>query len=157
MTLTNLKALRLVLAVALFTGWMGYLGYLALNRYHGPIVSHIQAAAAQVAVVAEVGATTDGKPDRTATINEVLTAPAAGLEQGRKLFIANLEVARGFEGPGQYLLLLEGGDVRPFALVQPHTAGTSYRWNDGVDRPVPQPVIYRWSNEIRKQFEALAR
>ena len=64
---------RLVLAAVAFIGWLSYLGYAALTKNRGPVVSHIQVAAAKHAIVAEVSAGPDGKPDQHVTVVEAMS------------------------------------------------------------------------------------
>jgi hypothetical protein len=152
------KRLRLVVAFALFIGWMCYLGYAALTKSHSPIVSHAQAAAAEVAVVAEVEVSADGKPDMKTKVVEALSPDAP--PPGTELYVVNLPEVRGFEGPGQYLLLLlpdnffrpkNGNVLPPFLVVgQLRSPGNDL---SGVGKP----AIYRWNEDVRKQYEKLHR
>src|SRR3954447_8172145 len=92
---------RLALALAAFLGWMGYLGYAALTKSRGPVVSHARVAAAKVSVVADLDAGPDGKP-----VAKVKGIPVGG--PGNAPFegeVVNLPGAEGFAGPGKYLLL----------------------------------------------------
>src|SRR5438067_2338177 len=95
---------RLVVAFALFAGWMGWLTYTALEKSRAPVVSRAQAAVASHPVWAEVAAGPDGKPAARAKVDAPLTdrGPAAGTE----IDVANLPDVQGFVGPGKYLLLL---------------------------------------------------
>ncbi len=152
------KRLRLVVAFALFIGWMCYLGYAALTKSHGPIVSHAQAAAAEVAVVTEVQVSADAKPDMKVKVVEALSPGAP--PPGTDLYVVNLPEVRGFEGPGQYLLLLlpdnffrpkNGNVLPPFLVVgQLRSPGNDL---SGVGKP----AIYRWNEDVRKQYEKLHR
>lgn len=148
---------RLILAAAAFLGWMAYLGYAAAVKSHAPIVSHAQAAAARVWVVAEVMPGADGKASPVATVAEVLSegAPAAGTE----LFVSNLPEAK-FGGSGQYLLLLvpdpaikmprADGPPRPaFQVVEQQRSPGSELAGAGT------PLIYPWTDDVRKQAERL--
>jgi hypothetical protein len=152
------KRVRLFAALVLFIGWMSYLGYAALTKSRSPIVSHAQAAAAEVAVVAEVETSEEGKPSIKAKVVELLSKE--GPPPGTVLFILNLSDVRGFDGPGQYLLLLtpdaifrpnNGNDVPPYSVVgqlrSPGNDITGYG----------KPAIYRWNDDVRKQYEKLHR
>jgi hypothetical protein len=133
---------RLILAAAAFVAWMGWLGYAALVKSDDPIVSHAQAAAAPVAVVAEVPAG-DGGPGRTATVVEAWSGenPPAG-----EITVSNLPRAGGFAGPGQYLLYLKpAGEA--WELVGPQRS-------PGSD-PGGAPLIYPWTPGVRAQAENL--
>jgi hypothetical protein len=154
----NSKRLRLIVALALFISWMAYLGYAALTKSHTPIVSRAQAAGTEVAVVAEVETDKDGKPSMKAKVVETLTPGEP--KPGTVLFVVNLPEVRGFDGPGQYLLLLSpetffqpnnGNELPPFSVVgQLRSPGNELA---GVGKP----AIYRWTDDIRKQYEKLHR
>ncbi len=130
---------RLILASVLFVSWMAYLGYAAFTKSRAPIVSHIQAAVATAAVVAEMQ---DHGP--SAKVVEKLWGEAA---EGN-LEVQNLPQARGYTGPGQYLLYLtqRGGAWRI----------TGQQRSPGSDLTgVGDPLIYPWSEDVRKQAEKL--
>ncbi len=121
---------RLLIAAALFVGWLGWLGFTALTKSRAPVVSRAQAAGASVPVVAELTTGEDGravfmvrqpphpmvtelkeKGDRPAIILKVAeqltpTGPEAGAEIG----VTNLPSCTGYTGPGKYLLLLNKVD-----------------------------------------------
>jgi hypothetical protein len=138
---------RLVLAAVAFIGWLSYLGYAALTKNRGPVVSHIQVAAAKHAIVAEVNAGPDGKPDQHVTVVEALSK--GGPAKGSKIELDNLPRASGFIGPGQYLLLLT--DHPPFLVVgQQRSPGNDL---SGLG----SPLIYPWSDEVKREYEKLAK
>lgn len=142
------KRMRLFVALSLFIGWLSYLGYAALTKSHSPIVSHAQAAAADIAVVAEVEKGEDGKPSMSAKVVKNLSPN--GPRPDTVLFVANLPDVRGFEGPGQYLLLLFP-DLPPYYVVgQLRSPG-----NDLTG--VGKPAIYHWNEEVRMQYEKMHR
>jgi hypothetical protein len=125
---------------------MGYLGYAALAKSRSPIVSHSQAAAASLAIVGELQADERGKPRPHVKVVESLTAN--GPSTGADLFISNLgDDVRGFEGAGQYLLLLKLPSYELVAQLRspgtPESAGGR------------RPAVYRWSEDVRKQYEKL--
>lgn len=152
--------LRLVAAAALFAGWLAWLGYTALTKYRGPVVSHVQVEAAAHAVVAEVKADKDGKPDTAVRITESLksNSPAVGTE----LYVMNISDAKGFDGPGEYLLLLtdnlnpremplNGKNLPMRSLVgMQRSPGYELSGTGG-------PLIYRMSDGVRAQFQKLTR
>lgn len=151
---------RLILAAAALGGWLSYLGYAALTKSHGPMVSHIQAAAAKYAVVADVSAGAEGKPSQFVVVAESLGDDVH--PPGSRQFVTNISEAQGYDGPGRYLLLLNedpvvmmlddgGGKVRPHTIVgQQRSPG-----NDLAG--VGKPLIYRWNDDVRKQVEKLRR
>lgn len=147
---------RLIVAAALFLGWLAWLSYTAVAKNRGPVVSHVQAASAAHVVAAEL--TGNEKPTPEAKVAESFTEAAPG--PGTEIYVANLADAKGYEGPGQYLLLLTG-----------NTTGRSIPIN-GKDIPIytmvglqrspgyelagtGHPVIYRMSNEVRAQVKKL--
>lgn len=154
----NAGRLRLIAAAALFLGWMGWLGYTAVVKYRGPVVSQVQVAAASHIVVAEVRAGPDEKPAPEVKVVESLKAGSPAV--GASIYVANLPEAKGFTGPGHYLLLLgenplprsipiDGRDVPMFSLV-------------GVQRSpgyelsgTGSPTIYPMTEEIRAQVKKL--
>jgi hypothetical protein len=139
---------RLVLAAAAFLAWLSYLGYAALTKDRGPVVSRAQAAAARFAVVAAV-AEEGGKPRAVVKVSESLwpNSPAAGTE----IEIENLPSATdrgGYTGAGDYLLLLTDP---PFRIV-----GQQRSPGNDLAHTGP-PLIYRWSDSLRRQFERIPR
>ncbi len=152
------KRMRLFAAIVLFVGWMSFLGYAALTKSRSPVVSHAQAAASALAVVAEVETDQEGKPVMRTKVIKSLTPD--GPQPGTELLVLNLPDTRGFDGAGQYLLLLRPDsffvqnmgnpqDPSPFVVVgQLRSPG-----NDLTG--VGKPAIYRWNEDVRKQFEAL--
>jgi hypothetical protein len=142
---------RLVAALVLFLGWIVWLGYTAVAKNRGPVVSHAQAAAATSAVVAEVTAA-DGKPTAEVTVVESLHQDGPAV--GSKLTVLNLPDAHGFVGPDTYLLLLaaEPGGLAAqasYVVVGPQRspgydlAGTGH------------PAIYKWTPEVEVQARKL--
>ncbi|HEY2908747.1 MAG TPA: hypothetical protein VGI99_00785 [Gemmataceae bacterium] len=148
----------LVVAAAAFIGWLSYLSYTALMKNRGPVVSRVQAAAAAHAVVVELSPGANGKPSPEAKIVESFTAgsPAAGTE----IYVVNIADASGFEGPGEYLLLLGAGaknqvipihgkDMPMFAVVGPQRSPGYEVTSEG------HPLIYRMSEQVRSQAKSL--
>jgi len=138
---------RLVLAAAAFIGWLSYLGYAALRKSREPAISRAQAAAAKFALVAELKDGTDQKPDMHVVVKETLT-PGNGPAADAEIDVENLPGAAGYSGAGRYLLFLT---APPYTLVgQQRSPG-----NDLTG--VGPPLIYRWSEDMRKQFELLPK
>lgn len=151
---------RLAITAALFVGWLGWLGYAAMNKSRGPIVSRAQAAAATAAVVATIEPSTDGRPAAKAVVITPLTA--GGPPAGTAIFVSNLPTTHGFDGPGPYLLLLtsnpeaqegKGEDGKPIPLfsVVGQQASPGYDSLAGVG----SPLIYRWSHDVEAQARRL--
>jgi hypothetical protein len=133
---------RLAAAAALLAAWLGWLGYTAASKYRGPVVSKAQAAAATLAVVADVPA---GEGPLVVEVREVLH----GDRPDGPVTVANLADAAGYDGPGEYLLLLTKTRGESFAVVgQLRSPGY-----DGAGAP----TVYRWTPAVRAQAEARFR
>lgn len=144
--------LRLIVAAALFVGWLGWLGVTALTKTRAPAVSHAQAAGADAAVVVRLEAGEGDAPTTAATVEEPLTASAPT----GTIIVTNLPKASGYTGPGKYLLLLskESPDGPPLYRI------TGQQRSPGADiADVGPPRIYPWTDataaDIRKQVKAL--
>lgn len=131
--------MRLIITAVAFVGWIAYLGYAAAMKSREPIVSHIQASAASAAVVAEVTAL-DQKP-------KVVEKLFGDVSDG-EIDVLNLSEAHGFVGPGKYLLYLERRHAVWLLVGQQRSPG-----NDLAG--VGPPLIYHWSDDVRKQAEKL--
>jgi hypothetical protein len=140
---------RLILAALAFVGWLSYLGYAALSKNHGPVISRAQAAAAKYAVVAEVEAGADGVPLKQVKVVRALSEN--GPKEGTQIDVENLPRAKegGFTGPGEYLLLLT---EPPYLVV-----GQQRSPGNNLDSSTGPPLIYPWNDGVRKQFEKLPR
>ena len=154
----NLAKARLILTAALFLGWLAWLGYAALAKNRGPVVSHVQAAAAAQVVVAELSAGAEGKPAPEVKVSEAFTkgSPAAGTE----LYIVNLAEAKGFDGPGQYLLLLTGNSTGRAIPINGKDvlldSVVGLQRSPGYELAgTGSPMIYKMSNEVRAQAKTL--
>jgi len=132
---------RLILAAAAFLGWIAYLGYAAATKSRAPIVSHIQAAVATGEVVVDVETL-----DKPVIVAEKL----AGDGPEGTVEVLNLSDAKGFAGPGKYLIYLERRHGGWFVVGQQRSPG-----NDLAN--VGQPLIYPWSDGVRKQAEKLRK
>jgi hypothetical protein len=151
---------RLVLAATAFLAWMAWLGYTALHKSHGPVVSHIQAAAAACAVVADVKDDVEGKPDSRVTVDEVISGKAP--PPGIVMVVTNLHEAGGYKGTGKYLLYLTEPVVVPVRVgdkpeePMPACAVVGQQRSPGNDLAgVGKPLIYQWNDDVRLQAEKL--
>lgn len=134
--------LRLASASLLLAAWLGWLGYTAWAKYRGPVVSRAQAAAATLAVVAQVPA---GHGALAVEVKEVLSGPRP---EGA-VVVTNLADAAGFEGQGEYLLLLTKLRGDAYAVVGP-LQSPGYG-------AVGTPTVYRWTPAVKAQAEARFR
>lgn len=132
----------LAVAVALFLGWLAWIGYAAANKSRAPIVSRAQAAAAAAAVVAEV---------QPGAANATVVEKLWGDGPDGAVAVPNLGDAHGLAGPGRYLLYLS-----------PHHDGTwrvvGQQRSPGNDlSSAGKPLVYPWTDDVRKQAERLKR
>lgn len=138
---------RLVFVAVVFTGWMAWLGYAAVTKSRGPILSRAQAAATTHLVVAELIAGEEDRPAPQARVTESFNAE--GTPPGTVLTVANLPETRGFEGPGLYLLMLAKDPAGGFYVVGPQRS-------PGYDLGgAGRPVIYKWSADVQAQAKRL--
>jgi hypothetical protein len=143
-----MRRLWLILAAVAFIGWLSYLGYAALTKSRAPTISRAQVAAAKHAIVATVEEE-GGKPRSKVKVNEALWGK--GPSNGTEVEIENLTSATdkgGFVGPGEYLLLLTDA---PFRVV-----GQQRSPGHDLAHTGP-PLIYRWTDGLRKEFATLSR
>jgi hypothetical protein len=153
----NLARARFALALALFLGWLGYLGYLVAERPNGQsVLSRPQFLVSEYDVVADA---TPGS--NVVTVKRVLwpqTADARKLE-GKQLTVVNLDECRPpsdvlkKERPdlttgGEYLLPVQSMDEQ----------GKEYRVaptppSPGFPRGTPR--IYRFSKEVEAEYRSL--
>lgn len=171
----------LAVAAIAFVGWIGWLSVTALTKTRAPIVSHAQAAASKFPVRAKL--TTgrkdlraehdrkslnnakstlhgdDGKPAFIVTVVEPLTAN--GPAKDTKIGVANLPGCTGYNGEGEYLLLLvKDGDATIDGNPSYFLVGQQRSPASDLDN-VGQPMIYPWNEkteaDLRKQLGALFR
>jgi len=152
----NGAKVRLIVAAALLVGWLAWLGYTAATKNRGPVISPVQAAATAHVIVGEITVGPDDKPALEVKVVESLKtgSPAAGAT----IFVTNLSDAKGFDGPGEYLLLLSenpqprlipvNGQELPMHTLVGMQRSPGYELSGG-------PTIYRMSNEIRAQVKKL--
>ena len=174
---------RLMVAAALFLGWISWLGVTALTKSRAPLVSRAQAAAATVPVLARL---TDGVEDReaylirragqpgqmAAEVKEKAGRPAVVVEvvesfrdgpaAGTKVGVSNLPTATGYSGEGRYLLLLTREDAAHLLVGDKFDAYTlvGQQRSPGSDlADVGPPTVYLWTDrtdgDLRKQVKRL--
>ncbi len=146
---------RFALFLALFVGWLAYLGYAVwFNTYHKPdVVSRAQLTEAVVLVVADVTVDAAGNPKPEVTVSALLTK--GGPKPGDTVHVARLPAAQPpgqpFPGEGKYLLPLvpDGADADRFKVAGlPRSPG--YTALDPA-----RPVIYPWNEAVQKQLRKL--
>lgn len=137
--------LRLIIAAVLFVGWMSWLGYASLSKSRAPVVSRARAASASHAIEARLTPGSDGMSQSTAT---VVRSVKGGLHPGSEIEVANLPDAVGFEGEGNYLLLLSKGTSSKEFRVVGQQRSPGYEIS-------AKPEIYRWSPDVELQATIL--
>jgi hypothetical protein len=100
---------RLVVAAALFLGWIGFLAYLVAITRDPVILSRPQILVSNVCVLADIEEQ-DGRPKSEVTVTEVLWADDGdkSLEKQKLVLpdLAELDRPQGWAGKGSYLLPL---------------------------------------------------
>lgn len=156
--------IRLVAALILFAGWLGYLAYLVHAQPH-IFVSEPQILVSRLDVVAEVK--NDGKDARVKVLRVLYPPSAKEKLEGEEITVVNLSECRGprrppptkrdaepplpppdFSGPGEYLLPLRplGTDTKYEVVPIPASPG--------YPRSGP-PHFYRADRQTLAQYEKL--
>jgi hypothetical protein len=136
--------IRLIVAAVLFLGWMAWLGYAALTKSRGPVVSRAQAAAATDAVEVRIRPGAPGEPE----VVEIVRPLKGGLAKGAKVEVLNLGEAEGFDGEGDYLLLLVKDRHSDLYRVVGQQRSPGYETTG-------KPRVYPWSPDVEEQAKAL--
>ena len=161
----NLLAGRLVLTVVLFTGWLGYLGYLVKTRPLTAtkvplVVSRPQIMTSRIDIVADVSI-----PLGVVVVKEILYPPDAPIKVGQKLEILDLDLCRplprraednppdDFTGPGRYLIPLRASKRKEGAYeVVPIPTSPGFNAKQMEDIGVPPVRIYPATSETLEQY-----
>jgi hypothetical protein len=138
---------RLVVAFLALAAWVAYLGYEALAFGRFPVVSHAQLLVSTLDVIADVAADDQGRPEKRVRVVEVHWPPGRKDVVGQDVTVANLPAARGWQGPGRYILPLTGGEGETYRVAAvPRSPGYE---------PIPPVVlIYPDTPLTRQQLEA---
>lgn len=132
------RRLRLTVAVLLFLGWIGYLGYLVATTRDPVVLSRSQLLVSDLVVLAEVQGSVEAPQPRV----KVIEVPFARVKEdrqlaGNELLLSDLpdsSTAQGWAGPGTYLLPLRRREilkkVRYEVASLPPTPGFYYRFVD---------------------------
>ena len=146
--------LRLIVAALLFTGWIGWLAYLAATTTKPIILSRPQFLFSSLDVIAQVDAQDHG-PVEKVLVKEVHWPPGTGgAFKGKTITVTNLADCDGWDGPGEYILPLEkNGDDLQVTKV-PDSPGFP---NPGV-RPNPARYrIYQRTPDTMRQLESIQK
>ena len=147
------RAVALGVAALAFVGWIVWLAYAAWTKERGPILSRSRIAVATHAVVAEVPAdeASPSQPSSRVQVRQLLTD--SGPPSGSVIEITNMPRARGWQGAGEYLLLLTPSEASSETVFPPRFQLTILPRSPGYDSADPLPVIYPWTPSIRRQWE----
>ena len=142
--------IRLILAAALFLGWMVWLALAVADKGSVVPVSRAQLTEATILVTAEVTAV-EGKPNSKVKVVSRLTS--TGPTDETEIDVMNLKDAvvpgKGFPGDGVYLLPLVARGGTGFDIAGlPRSPGYE------ATNPM-HPVIYPWNEATRVQLKAL--
>jgi hypothetical protein len=172
---------RLLIAAALFLGWLGYLGYLVVCRPHTPsdlrgafegrylTLSRPQFLVSALDVVAEVS----GDKGEKVVVKEVLfpkTNPP--VKVGEEIQVQRIDLCRAvpeplaknttppldYVGPGAYLLPLQAPDrdhPRRFEVVPTPPSPGFPRDSRGIE--IGPPRIYPASEELLAEYRQIAK
>jgi hypothetical protein len=152
--------LRLLLAAALFSCWLGWLAFLAFTagtvpgppgvRKEPVILSRPQFLDSTLDVVAQVEVA-DDQPNPQVKVVEVLWPKAEEGRAGAVLTVTNLGSSKGWTGrPGEYLLPLKMGEDKQYQVASiPHYPG--------LDPHQQRPHIYPYNAEIRAQYREIQK
>lgn len=145
--------IRLIVAVTVFAGWLGYLGFLALGQAKPIVVSRSQLLAATYIVKA------DPIHEGPKAIGSVRVRESFGSQpvHEEKIWIDNLAFARlpggkrlleMESGTGTYLLMLERTGAGQYKVVAAPGAASS----DIQSQPL---WVYPWNAEVERQIGEL--
>jgi hypothetical protein len=131
-------------SIVLFSGWIGWLIYLAATKRQMIVVSRPQLLACEFAVVADLG-------DRTGpvVVDQVYlpreNKPEVPELKGQQIEVTNLERCSGYTRPGKYLLaLVSNPDDKSYHVVPtPHSPGY-FPSPENVLRIYPDTPDTRW-------------
>jgi hypothetical protein len=155
------KVFRLILAVILFLGWMGYLGFQVVTRPQTAagaplVVSRPQILASQIDVVANVPDENGEKVE----ITEVLYPGSSALKPGDTIHVTNIrdcmpprgegeKPARDWTDPGKYLLPLRATGEKNTYEVAPIPPSPGFYQ--------PRPRIYPANEAALAQYKHIAK
>jgi hypothetical protein len=151
------RALGLGVAATAFLGWIGWLAYAAWTKERGPILSRSLLAVATHPVVAELSADEAAPSQPSSRVHVRQALSDRGPPGGTTIEIHNLPRARGWQGAGEYLLLLVPADPRAEAAFPPRFLLVTPPRSAGYDPADALPLIYPWTDAVRRQWEQRGR
>jgi len=156
------QQIKLVVAITLFVGWTAFIGYLALTSRDAIVVSRPQILVAPIVLEADVP---QGSEDvRTVKVTQIYRGqpllsvdPEVTRPENLEIRVAGFREARGWRGPGDYLLVLQRaseGKAAGFELT-PLPPSPGFPPPNHLERL--QPAIYPVTPSVRAQAEAALR
>jgi hypothetical protein len=142
---------RLILAVLALFVWVGYIAYQAIAFGRFPVVSRSQLLVAKLVVAAEVNASSDGKPETTVVVNDVLRPASKKDLIGQKIMIPDLNdpAMKGFQRETKtYILPLVGGEGGRYSIA-PLPTSPNFESADLLIYP-DEPLVRKQLTEILK-------
>jgi hypothetical protein len=176
----KLAAERLILTVALFLGWLGYLTYLVICRPHTPdgllgafegrplTLSRPQFLVSTLDVVADIS----GEKGEKVMVKEVLfNKSKASVKPDDEIYVENIERCRplsdplaketnpppDYSGPGEYILPLQPLDAeeaRRFEVV-PTPPSPGFPTSQGVNFGPPR--LYPATPQMRAEYNKIVK
>jgi hypothetical protein len=139
---------RLILAIALFVGWLGWLGYLALGHAKALVISRSQLLVATSVVKAEIAI----KPGSVPYVDVTESFGTQPVPLGH-IIVDNIREVR--LAGGKLLIDLPIGSEGTYVLLLEQTGPKNYRVvgaSGGLGSNSGQHfLIYAWSSEVERQ------
>lgn len=152
------RKVRLFVAITLYVLWTAFIAYLALGGKEAVVVSRPQMLAAPLVVEADVSESAgDVRPVRIVRVyrgQQMLSGLARPNEERLSVRVSGFEQARGWQGPGTYILALQRGHEDSFALV-PLPMSPGFPPPGRADQM--RPLIYPATPSVRRQTEEAVR
>ncbi len=145
--------IQLIVAAALFAGWVSWLGYTVSQKGRTAVLSRAQLTAATHLLVADVTLTPEGLPSTTVKVVQVLRG---GGTPGSDVEVLNLPSTlppgeKEFPGSGTYLLAVVG-DGKSYTLAGlPSSPG----YDAAAYGTKGRPPVYPWTDDTRLQLKGL--
>jgi hypothetical protein len=159
-------AVRFVVALALFLGWIGYLVFLVFTSRHPVILSRPQLLVSKIDIIGRIDDVKTGEVT-VEEVNWVDPKLQVRPQKGARIRVLNLEDCRpilfeegkqkpgpiDWTGPGVYILpLIVHVDEYEVATIPPSPGALLLRGRDHGP-----PRIYPFTSETRAQLDAIAK
>jgi hypothetical protein len=142
----KLARMRLVLAIVLFAGWIGWLAYLVIVTRDSVVLSRPQFLVSTLDVVADIDSR-EGNPPPI-TVREVHWPTESRDLAGKTIPVENLADCKGWTGPGSYIVpLITSGKESYRVAPLPRSPGFE----------PDQPVIYPATPQTLEQLQGIPK